>query len=368
MLHRYGAFIGGEPEPSSIGTTILGDPSTGAEIAAVSRCGPSQVETAVAAAQARAERWAQTSPERRSQVLVQLAERVRSGAGRLASLEVRAGGKPARQARAEVIAAADAFAEAAATAVSGEPGVWAAITASTFPLRFAAAGIGEALAAGRCVVLKPAEETPLSTLVLAELAVTAGVPPGVVNVVTGRGAEAGQPLAAHPGVELVLFSGSAEVGGRVVAVAGAGRTRLEVTRRPPPRIAADGDFADIGPRLVWEAFANAGQDHAAAGAVHVLADRLDEAAAALGAAVGSLRVGPAGDEETDVGPLLTAERLARAETLIAAAIGGGATIVTGGRALEGPGHFFAPTVAVVEPGAVVQRDPPMAPALFVVPW
>jgi betaine-aldehyde dehydrogenase/aminobutyraldehyde dehydrogenase len=219
--------------------------------------------------------------------------------------------------------------------------------------------LAPALAAGNTVVLKPAEQTPLTTLRLAALAASI-LPPGVFNVVTGEGPVAGAALVRHPEVDIVSLTGDSETG-RVVARAAAEslkRVLLELGGKAPMLVLDDADPAQVAAALREGAFWNAGQDCSAATRVLVSAGRYEAVLAELLPAVESLRVGAPTDLATEMGPLAFAAHRDRVQGFVDRAVGSGATLLTGGGTVGATGYFLAPTVLsdVDQHSEIVQRE------------
>jgi len=261
-VRRWDAVIGGEKVAAAATFEDI-DPSTGEVLAEVARCGAAEVDSAVAAARHTFETsWRGTSPAERGRVLRRLAELIRRDEEKIARLESMDTGKPLRQGRADAQVAARYFEfyGGAIEAMHGqtipvdpdvfvytlrEPyGVTAHIVPWNYPIQITSRNVAPALAAGNCCVVKPAEEAPLTSLLLADLALEAGLPAGALNVVPGLGEEAGAALAAHPGIDHLAFTGSVEVG-RLVSRAAAEHVipvTLELGGKSPNLVMADADL------------------------------------------------------------------------------------------------------------------------------
>jgi acyl-CoA reductase-like NAD-dependent aldehyde dehydrogenase len=241
--------------------------------------------------------------------------------------------------------AAGEYVDGATSMVRREPvGVVAAIAPWNYPLMMAVWKFGPAIAAGCTVVLKPSELTPLSTLRLGELAAKA-LPPGVLTVVTGGG-ELGATLSAHPGVDMVSVTGSVRTG-RAVAAAAAPtlkRLHLELGGKAPVVVFDDADVDAVAASVRAAGYGNAGQDCTAACRVIATPRVYDAVVDAVTAAASSLTVGDSRDPATELGPLVSDAQRGRVAGFVARALSDGATATTGGRAPDGPGAFFAPTV------------------------
>jgi len=246
-------------------------------------------------------------------------------------------------------------------------GVVGLIVPWNFPLTIASWKLAPALAAGNTVVLKPAELTPLTALRFAEIAAGVGIPEGVVNVVVGPGSVCGQRLVEHPDVAKIAFTGSTEVG-RSIAVGAAAtikRVTLELGGKSPNLVFADADLEAAAAAAPMAVFGNAGQDCCARSRILVQRSVLDRFMDALEEAVESIRVGDPLDEETQMGPLISAAR--RDE--VASFVNGDAPVAIRGSAPAGPGYWFAPTVLCpVDPGARAAREEIFGPVATVIPF
>ena len=246
-------------------------------------------------------------------------------------------------------------------------GVVALITPWNFPLTIATWKLAPCLAAGNTAVLKPAELTPLSALELERIALEAGLPEGVVNVVAGPGATCGARLVEHPGVAKVAFTGSTAVGRRIAAGAAETikRVTLELGGKSPNLVFADADLEAAAAAAPWAVFGNAGQDCCARSRILVQDTVLDEFLAALGGVVEGIRVGDPLSEDTQMGPLISA---AQRES-VASYVPADAPVAVRGAAPDGPGFWFPPTVlAPVDPGDRAVREEIFGPVAVVVPF
>jgi aldehyde dehydrogenase (NAD+) len=356
------------------------DPSTGLPLAEVARLGTDAVDAAVAAASAAAEVERLRSAGSRSDLMRELARLIRRDADRLAHLESCDAGKPLRQAKADTLVAARYFDFYAGVLLSlhgdtlppmdgvlaftaREPfGVTAHITPWNYPLQMAARTLAPSLAAGNCCVLKPAEDTPITTVEIARLALEAGFPPGVINVVTGLGPEAGAALAAHTGINHISFTGSRPVGS-MVAVSAARNVIpavLELGGKSPNLVFADADLDRSVPLIANAITQNAGQTCSAGSRVLVHESVHDEVVDRLKAWFEAMTIAP-GVEDADMGPLISAKQRDRVANLVAAGRQE-ATLVTGGEPpredrLNG-GFFFQPTIFddVPESATIYQQE------------
>jgi aldehyde dehydrogenase (NAD+) len=382
LRRLHGLWIDGQdraargPGAGDGGRLDVYDPSTGGVIATIAAAGAADVDDAVAAARAsfRDGRWARRSPSDREEVLRRLADLLVANGEEIAQLDTLDNGMPLTQARGEVRSSASHlryFAGRAADlggdivtpyrggdfAVSArrEPiGVIGAITAWNTPLENAVWKIGAALAAGNSMVLKPAEETPLSALRLAELATEAGLPDGVLNVVSGTGETAGAALSSHPDVDRVAFTGSTETGRRIVTASAANlkRVTLELGGKSPVLVLPDADLDKYIERIVAAVMWNTGQVCTAGSRVYVHRDIASDFVRMAAGVIENMVVGPGLDERTQVGPVVSAVQRDRVLGYISAGQAEGATRSVGGRTAGGdpvlpqPGEagYFVPPV------------------------
>jgi acyl-CoA reductase-like NAD-dependent aldehyde dehydrogenase len=335
------------------------EPATEAVLAEVPRAGVEETDAAVARAKAAYPAWRAVAPGDRATLLHRLADALAGELESLAVLEARNAGKPIGDARGEMQMVVDTFRYYAAgpernlgdtIPVAGgigmtfrEPlGVVALITPWNFPLTIAAWKLAPALAAGNTVVLKPAELTPLTALEFERIAVDAGIPEGVVNVVAGPGRTCGQRLVEHPDVAKVAFTGSTEVG-RTIA-AGAAQTikrvTLELGGKSANVVFADADIQAAAAAAPGAVFGNAGQDCCARSRILVERSALDAFMEAFEEVVEAIKVGDPLDEATEMGPLISA---GQRET-VASFVPNGAPVAIRGSAPDGPGYWYPPTV------------------------
>jgi phenylacetaldehyde dehydrogenase len=225
-------------------------------------------------------------------------------------------------------------------------GVVGLIIPWNFPLMMCAWKLAPALACGNTAVLKPAEQTPLSALYLGELLIEAGLPAGVVNIVTGQGETAGAPLAAHPDVDKISFTGSTEVGKLVLNAAKGNlkKVTLELGGKAPNIIFADANLPAAIEGAANAIFFNQGQVCCAGSRLYVEAGAYDEVVAGLSGIAGAIKVGDGREADTVMGPLVSAEQLARVSGFVSGGLADGATASAGGNRIDGPGYFFQPTV------------------------
>jgi len=368
--HRL--IVGAQRPEALDGRTLATlDPATGLQVAQVPHAGAQDVELAVAAAREAFEgSWASLPPSARGHLIGLLADAVEAHAEELAQIESLDNGKPVKLAQfvdvMGTVAHLRYFAgwptkiEGSVLPVSApdmlcytrrEPvGVCAQIVPWNFPLLMAAWKIAPALAAGCTVVLKPAEQTPLSALRLGELALEAGLPPGVLNVLTGDGST-GAALVEHAGVDKIAFTGSTAVGREIGAKAGRAlkRVTLELGGKSPNVILPDADI-DAAVKGAYQAiYFNSGQACNAGSRLFVPRDRYDEVLSALAERAAATRLGPGLDPRTQLGPLVSAEQRQRVLGYIESGLAEGAELVSelhpSQQALaDGDGYFVAPTL------------------------
>ena len=360
------------------------EPATEEVMAEVPRAGVEETDAAIAAARAAFGGWRSISPDERSGLMHAMANEIEGRVEDLAVLEARNAGKTIGDARGEVGMVVDTFRYYASAPlrpigetipVAGgvdmtfrEPlGVVGLITPWNFPLTIASWKLAPALAAGNTVVLKPAELTPLTALELPEIAAAAGLPEGVVNVVAGPGSVAGQRLVEHPDVAKIAFTGSTEVGRRIAAAAAEGikRVTLELGGKSANVVYADADLEAAAASAPAAVFGNAGQDCCARSRILVERPAVDEFLGHLEAAVREFKVGDPLDEESRMGPLISAGQL---ET-VSSYVGEGAPVAFRGDAPDGPGFWFPPTVlSPVANSDRVAREEVFGPVAAVIPF
>jgi aminobutyraldehyde dehydrogenase len=342
------------------------DPATGQVVAQVPEASEAQVGQATAAAQRAFAGWAQTVPRDRGALLLKLADAIEARAAELARLEATNTGKPYAAALAdELPAIADVFrffagaARCMTGAVTGEYmpgmtsmirrdpiGVVASIAPWNYPLMMAAWKLAPALAAGNTVVLKPSEQTPLTTLALAELAAQI-LPPGVANIVAGRGSTVGAALVRRPEVRMASLTGSIASGQRILEAASGSliRTHLELGGKAPVIVFDDADLDAVVAGLRAFSFYNAGQDCTAACRVYAGGKIYDRLVADLSSAAASLKLGTQHDDGVEMGPLITAAHRDRVKGFVDRATAlRHVEVTTGGRPRAGAGFFYEPTV------------------------
>jgi aldehyde dehydrogenase (NAD+) len=384
-------WVGGEDTAARSGKWFeTVDPATGEPLAQVARGGAADVDIAVGAARAAQPGWAALGAAARGRVLAAVADAIAAARDELTRLETLDVGKPLHEAAVDVADAEALFRYYAEVAdkiptdkltVEGgfaftdrvPHGVTGHITPWNYPIQLLARTISPSLAMGNTCVVKPAEDTPLSTVQVARIATAAGVPAGVLNVVTGFGAEAGAALADHPDVDHLSFTGSRATGERVM-IASARQMRpvmLELGGKSPSIVMGDVDVAEIVPTLRTALLWNAGQTCDAQS--RILVDRAlrDDMLDALAAELAGLTIGP-GIDDRDLGPLVSKIQHERVSGHVEAArTGGGARLVLGGGrpADLDDGWFFAPTMFdVTDPATRIANEEVFGPVLAVVPF
>ncbi len=360
------------------------EPATETVLAEVPRAGVEEVDEAVARAKAALPAWRALEPGVRARLLYALTDTLSAHREELALLEARNAGKAIADARGEMGMVVDTFryyagaperllgdtipvAGGQAFTVREPVGVVGLITPWNFPLTIAAWKLAPALAAGNTVVLKPAELTPLTALRFAELAREAGIPDGVVNVVVGPGSTCGQRLVEHPDVAKIAFTGSTEVGRSIAAGAAASikRVTLELGGKSANIVFADADLEAAAAAAPSAVFGNAGQDCCARSRILVQESALERFLELLEPQVKALRVGDPLDEDTQMGPLISAAQ----RDAVASFLDGQAPIAFRGSAPDGPGFWFAPTVLCpVEPSDRVAQEEVFGPIAAIIPF
>jgi aminobutyraldehyde dehydrogenase len=359
-------LVGADFVPGAGAEETLVNPATGQPITVLREASADQVDQAVRAAQAAFKTWGQTTPQERSLLLLKLADRIEQEAAAFAELESLNCGKPrVRVLNDEMPAIVDCFRFFAAAArclpgsntdeylpnhtsmIRRDPiGVVAQIAPWNYPLMMAAWKIAPALAAGNSIVIKPSEQTPLTTLKLARLCAEL-YPAGVVNVVAGRGPSVGSPLINHPGVRMVSVTGSVATGQKVIeaAVRSVKRTHLELGGKAPVIVFDDADLDAVVAGVRMGGFYNSGQDCTAACRVYAADKIYDRLVADLGSAVGSIKFGAPDSEDSEIGPLITGKHRERVAGFVERALAQRhIELVTGGKPAAGGGFFYQPTL------------------------
>jgi betaine-aldehyde dehydrogenase len=363
------------------------NPATEQTVAEVARQGIEAVDTAVVRAASAFPAWRDVAPADRARLLRRFAEQVEAHAEELALLETRNVGKPIADSRGELSMVAEVLHfysgavdkhRGATIPVAGGVdltwhealGVVAAIVPWNFPLAIASWKIGPALACGNTVIVKPAELTPLTALRLAELALDAGLPEGVLQVVVGRGTIVGSALVEHPGVAKVAFTGSTEAGRDVMARASGTikRVTLELGGKSANVVFADADLELAAASAPLAVFGNAGQDCCARSRILVERSAFDRFVGLLVAATQALVVGDPEDDATQMGPLVSADHRARVGAFVDPA-DTGLGVVGRSTVPDGPGWWFPATVlAPVAPDRRVWREEIFGPVVAVTPF
>ena len=389
MSTQTPAFIGGEPVTTSETYENI-DPADGGVLGTVARGGADEVDRAVRAGAAAQPAWAATLVEHRADALARLADLVDRDREQLARAESEDTGKPLSQARTDATVAARYFrfysrvveayygstiplSDQMHVYTRREPyGVVGSIVAWNYPLQLASRSIAAAVATGNAIVLKPADETPRTTVALARLALEAGVPAGIVNVVPGVGAEAGAALTAHPGVSHLGFVGSTEVGS-TVAHAAAERvvpTVLELGGKSANIVYADADLERAAEFATRSILQNAGQTCSAGSRLVVHESVRGELVDRIAERFRATTIGR-GTDDPELGPLVSARQQERVRGYVDAA--GSGTVVTGGAAPEdaglADGSYWLPTlIDGVDPGAAIAREEVFGPVLVTLPF
>ena len=383
-----GLFIGGEWVEGSSGTFPVVDPATGDTLIEIADASPEDGIRALDAAVAAQEDWAATAPRRRSDILRRAFDLLMERADEIALLMTLEMGKPLAEARGEITYGGEFlrwFSEEAVRVsgrfgsnpegtgrmiVSQRPvGPCFFITPWNFPLAMATRKIAPALAAGCTVVIKPAELTPLTTLAFVDILVEAGLPAGVVNVVTTtRSAALSAPIIADPRLRKLSFTGSTPVGKKLIAQAAEGvlRVSMELGGNAPFVVFDDADLDKAVDGAMLAKFRNIGQACTAANRFIVHTSVVDEFARRVTERVNAMRVGRGTEEGVQIGPLIDVKAVEGAEALVSDAVARGARLLTGGSAVDGPGTFFEPTVITdVVGGSDILREEIFGPVLAI---
>jgi len=387
-------LIGGEKVDAADGATFETiDPATANVITTVAQAGPADVDRAVAAARAAFEEgsdWRKMTPGDRGRAMTRLAGLVEEHADELAELESLDNGKPLKFARYVDVASTLSHLHYYAgwcTKIEGytlpvsipsmfaytrrEPvGVAGQIIPWNFPLLMMSWKIGPALAAGCTIVLKPAEQTPLTALRVGELALEAGIPPGVLNIITGDGST-GAALVDHPGVDKIAFTGSTSVGRQIGERAGRAlkRVTLELGGKSPNVILPDADLEAAIKGSYTGIYFNSGQACNAASRLFVQKDQFDTVMSALSDAAKATKVGSGLDPETFVGPVISAEQHERVSGYIDAGKAEAELVAGGSTDLGNDGYFVEPTLfSATDDNAKIVREEIFGPVLVAQPY
>lgn len=375
----HGLHIGGVSSDGTGDRLVLHDPATGEACTELVQSSVEDVRRAVDAAAAAFSAWAAKTPGERARVLLRLADLMEADAETLTAMEVAESGKPlpvfrdgelpfaadnlrffAGSARSLEGTGAGVLSEGFTSMLVRRPlGVVAGIAPWNFPLVMAIWKLGPALAAGNTIVLKPAPQTPSTTIRLAEIAAEAGLPPGVLNVVTGD-AEVGQALVTDPRVAMVSVTGSPGAGRAVMAAAAptTKRVHLELGGKAPAVVFADADLAAAAQALTMASTYNSGQDCTAATRVYVEASVADAFTDLLVEQMERVRVGDPHDDATDIGPLVTVEHRDRVHGFVTRAVEAGARVLAGGVVPERTGAYYPPTLVAgaAQDAEIMQRE------------
>jgi betaine-aldehyde dehydrogenase len=392
-VHRYQMYINGEfVESASKQYFPVVDPSTEEIMAEVPEANEVDVNRAVAAARVAFDSgpWPQTTAQDRGRILFRLAERIRKEAAHLAELESRNSGKPIVEAEYDIADAATCFEYygGMATKILGqvnpvpdnalslslrEPiGVAAQIIPWNYPLLMAAWKLAPAIAAGCTCVLKPAEQTPLTALELASYLTYAGLPPGVVNVITGFGEECGAPLVKHPDVNKVAFTGSASVGKAIMKAAAdtVKRVTLELGGKSPNIFFADADFESAIDGALFGVFINQGEVCSAGSRILVEKSIYPKFVEAMSAKAKTIRLGPPLERETKMGPLVSKDQFDRVRSYQELGKKEAKLAAGGGRAASmARGYYVEPTIFYdVDNSARIAQEEIFGPVAAVIPF
>jgi phenylacetaldehyde dehydrogenase len=375
-------------------TFAVFDPATGQQIAAVAEADAADIDVAVKAARAAFETgpWSKTSPMERCRLMWKLADLLEANADEIAQIESLGNGKPISDARNVDLPGSYnilRYMAGWATKINGEtitvsaPGNWHAYTLRepvgvvgqivpwNFPLMMGAWKIAPALAAGCTIVLKPAEQTPLSAIRLGQLIQEAGFPPGVVNILTGFGETAGAALAAHPDVDKVAFTGSTEVG-KLIVQAAAGNLKkvsLELGGKSPAIVFPDADMDVAIAGTSSAIFFNMGQCCTAGSRLYAHKSVFDKLMQGVADNAGKIKVGHGLEPDTQIGPLVSSEQFERVTGYLAAGQQQGARVVTGGNRVGDAGYFVQPTVLTdTNPDMSVIREEIFGPVVCAIPF
>jgi len=388
-------LINGERVGALTGTTeTVIDPATGSVITAVARGGPEDVDRSVEAARRAftSSAWHTMAPVERGEILRRISEGITANREALAATESRNAGKPIGAALGEIDAAANTFRfySGAVDKIHGqtipgradgtlmtfrEPfGVVGLIVPWNFPLLILAWKVAPALAMGNTIVAKPAGVTPLTALMLGDIAIEAGLPPGVLNVVPGPGSSVGSAIVKHSDVRKISFTGSTDVGAGVMrdAADDIKRVSLELGGKSAAIVFDDADLADAVESSIWAVFDNAGQDCCARSRILVQRSAFDNFVAAFADRTGALTVGSPTDDATDMGPLITPAHRESVEDHMQRALDEGAERVCGGERLGGDlarGNFLTPSVYVnVHSRMSIMREEVFGPVVAIMPF
>ena len=383
-------FVDGSYCNGADGRTQLVNPANEEPFIEVAAAAPADVDRAVnSAALAWQNGWRDLTPGKRSEILFNVARRLREGTERIAQMETLQIGKPISDARDEAALGARVFEfyAGAITKFGGQTipvsrggldftlrqpmGVVAAIVPWNFPFPIACWKVAPALAAGNCVVLKPASISPLTALALGEIAVEAGLPPGVLQILPGSGSRAGDSLVSHPLVRKISFTGSTQIGRRIMELASRDlkRISLELGGKSPNIVFADADLQAAATTSPMSVFANTGQDCCARSRIFVERKIFADFCALFIEATSRLAVGDPAQESTQVGPLVSAAQRKTSEEFIAEARQAGRRLACGGSRPFEKGFYLQPTVLLdIQPADRCWREEIFGPVVSIRPF
>ncbi|GLR66983.1 phenylacetaldehyde dehydrogenase [Acidocella aquatica] len=395
MARPPGLLIGGEwvAAQGSDAAEVI-NPATGRIVSRISLGGEADIDRAVCAARLAFDdgRWTKMRPAVRAKLLHKLADLMEQAADDLALIETLDNGMPfgfARNLNVQGAIEGLRYQAGWVTKLNGEtrnvslPGEWHTYTLReplgvaglivpwNVPLAITLGKIGPALAAGCTVVLKPAEQTSLSALKLGQLVQEAGFPPGVINIVTGLGTSAGAALVAHPGIDKISFTGSTDVGKKILASAAQTmkRVSLELGGKSPVIIFPDADLDLAVEAAAMGIFSNTGQVCAAGSRLFVHRAVFDRVVAGVEMRARALRVGPGIEPETQIGPVVSEIQQSRVLDYVRKGVEQGAEILTGGRKIDRAGYFVEPTIFVqTRPEMSIMREEIFGPVLCAMPF
>ncbi|RMI28913.1 aminobutyraldehyde dehydrogenase [Nocardia stercoris] len=392
-MHVPLQYIDGVRRAGAGEVLAIAEPATGAVIATGTAATATDVDAAVVAAVAAFPGWSTRTPGERSVAMYRWADLLAERAGELAAVESRGAGKPIKLAtefdvpgtidnvRFFACAARNLDGRASAeysgehtSSIRREPvGVVGSIAPWNYPLQMAGWKVLPAVAAGNTIVLKPSELTPFTSLIFAETATAAGIPAGVINIVTGTGPEAGAALVAHPDVAMVSFTGSTGVGKQVAATAAGSvkRVHLELGGKAPFVVFDDADIEAAARGAVAGALINGGQDCTAATRAYVQRSRFGQFVARVAELMDGVTIGPVDDPHTDLGSLISRAHRDRVAAMVDRAVADGAKVVRGGRIPPAfpQGAYYEPTLIVdaAQDSAIVQQEV-FGPVLVCLPF
>jgi len=395
LARSHRLLIDGEwVRPLAGGALAVFDPATEEQIATVAAAEAADVDLAVAAARRAFDggAWRKLSGAARARLLWRLSDLILENADELAELETFDNGKPLHDTRAvDLNVASELLRYFAGWATKlngistqiGDPGEYQAFTVRepigvvgqiipwNFPLIMAVMKLAPALAAGCTVVLKPAEDTPLSALRLGELILEAGFPPGVVNILTGLGHTAGAAISSHPGVDKVAFTGSTEVGRRIVHASADDlkRVTLELGGKSPMIVLPDADVESVIRGATTGIFFNSGQSCMAGSRLIIHRSLHDRVVGAIAERAMAIRVGSGFDPATQIGPVVSRAQFDRVSGYVAAGIASGAELAAGGSRVGEKGFFLQPTIFTgATPGMSIVDEEIFGPVLSVLTY